>query len=548
MVKIAALATALALLTPAAAHADAFVPADPPLTGSCGAAAGDLVLAGHVVGRERRIDVSVSVAGGAPQPLTRLHGCPVAAAAADGTAIVAGDGRDFVQLVVRLPGGELTRQATADPDVALPAVAAAPGGWTAAVWTELRDEGGERLVAAVFAPDGSARETVLARVPLVDDFVAPAIGIDGHGAATVAWGVTPRHGAPRIRTASTAGGAAWTAARDLAALGRHDAFPENRPVSVAVSPTGHVLLAWATRGGLTTQIDGGAPVRVDGAPELDSLSAAIADDGSALVAYKTGSDYLDRPAIDAVDRLPGAPWSQPAVLSNPRVPAFAGFSSEPEGPLSAVLAADGRAVVAWPAPTLIGSAVLAASGQVGGRWNGPVELSSVTRSAVIGSLRLDANGSPRLLWSESIFSDAQLPGDRLRGAVLSAAPAGPSASPRVVAHLPARVPLSRRNVYRLRLAVACPDGCDVRARLRGPYEEYAEAVADLPPGGSRNLRLVTHYELLPPRRPRHVRLDVIATNRAGGVTTRSRRLTVVSPRRAGSARPTARPAPPASRG
>src|SRR5262249_9158905 len=239
-------------------------------------------------------------------------------------------------------------------------------------------------------PDGSARETVLARAPSPDGFVAPGIGIDGHGVATVAWGVTHLRGVPRIRTASTAGGAAWTAVRDLAALGRHDVFVENRPVSVAVSPAGHVLLAWVTRRGLTTQMDGGAPVRADSDPALDSPSAAITDDGAALVAYSTGSDALDRPTIDAVDRLPGAAWSHPAILSSAGVPAFAGFSSEPDGPLSALLASDGRAVVAWPAPTFTGSAVLATSGRVGGHWTGPVELSSVTRSASIGSLALDA--------------------------------------------------------------------------------------------------------------------------------------------------------------
>ena len=72
----------------------------------------------------------------------------------------------------------------------------------------------------MFAPDGGSRKAVLARVPSQDRFVAPAIGIDGHAVATVAWGVSHGRGAPQIRTASTAGGVAWTAARDLAVLGR----------------------------------------------------------------------------------------------------------------------------------------------------------------------------------------------------------------------------------------------------------------------------------------------------------------------------------------
>jgi hypothetical protein len=112
MVKIAALATALALLLPAAAHADAFVAADPPLTGECSAAAGDIVAGGRAVGGKT---VTVSEAAAPAHLVNGLRDCPVVAVAADGTALLTADDDESAPLLVRPPGGRFAQDATSGP-------------------------------------------------------------------------------------------------------------------------------------------------------------------------------------------------------------------------------------------------------------------------------------------------------------------------------------------------------------------------------------------------------------------------------------------------
>src|SRR4051794_14783813 len=182
----AVLACLLVLCVCDAARADVFIPSDPPSPGPvrCAAAAGD-VLAADVANAELR----VSLAGGAWAALDGLTGCPVLAAAADGSAAVAGEARDTgdALLRVRVAGGAFGPPIALGPAYQEPVVAVAPGGWAAATWIEQAT----KLVVLIARPDGTTTRTVLdhgrlsSRTPVY--LSAPRIAIDASGAATVVW-------------------------------------------------------------------------------------------------------------------------------------------------------------------------------------------------------------------------------------------------------------------------------------------------------------------------------------------------------------------------
>jgi hypothetical protein len=543
MVKISALAATLALLTPAAAQADAFVPADPTVKGACGAAADDIVAGGREFSRRQ---VTVAEAGAPALRFKGLRSCPVVAAAADGTALLSADDDESEPLLVRPPGGEFAQRGVAHSYVAPPAVAAAPGGWAAAAWAEF-DGTRERLVVDVFAPGGpGVREAVLARPRSGDTIEAPGVGIDASGVVTVVWGATHRHGGAEIRTAQSAGGEVWGPQRRFAVTGDDPLSSLQRAAAVAVSPGGRVLLAWVSGHGLTVEADGGEAQQVAADPSVESPSPAVTDDGTALVAYDSDGGP-DAEPVHVVDRVPGGAWSAPALLSPAHAPATSG-SQEVAVLVHSVLTPDGRAVVAWDAAADFGVNVFASAGRPGGVWSRATAVSSPARVGGIGSLALGATGDPELLWSEwtSIFAR----GDRLRAdRLVATAPPADTVAPRLIARLPERVRTAGRGALSVNVPVRCADGCDVRARLIGRYGEVAWAVTDLGPGERATLHVAADDDKRRPfvRHPqRHLRLDVIAADRAGNVTRRSR-VVAVSRRRAASARPAGRRARPASR-
>jgi hypothetical protein len=97
------------------------------------------------------------------------------------------------------------------------------------------------------------------------------------------------------------------------------------------------------------------------------------------------------------------------------------------------------------------------------------------------------------------------------------------------------VRLNRRGRFLVRVPVACSESCDVRVRLphrekylSDPFED-ASGVTELAAGVGASLALVTDRNARPGlrrRAPRRMRLEVIASDRAGNVTHRSRRVTV----------------------
>jgi hypothetical protein len=177
--RSASIVTVLALAAAPHALGDVFVPADPappraPGAVQCIAGAGDVVVnerdgADRLKHPAPPTSAELDASPGQRFRLAdqgRFSDCPTVAAATDGTAVagflvVAGK-HASPGVVVRPPGGRFGPPlgvATPDAAVRTPAVAAAPGGWVAAAWVQEGDP--TEVVAAVLAPDGTLRRTVL---------------------------------------------------------------------------------------------------------------------------------------------------------------------------------------------------------------------------------------------------------------------------------------------------------------------------------------------------------------------------------------------------
>jgi len=312
-----ALVTVLGLVAAPPAFGDVLVPADPappraPGAVQCIAGAGDVLVyerddANRLVHPFAPTSAELDASPGQRFRLARQGGftdCPTVAAATDGTA-VAGflvlPGRHVSpRVVVRLPGGSFGRPLrVAIPDAAArtPAVAAAPGGWVAAVWVQEGDP--VEIVAAVIAPDGTLRQAVLDAGPTGRDFEysRPRVGVDASGAATVAWTRwTFAGGRPtveRVRVARSAPAAtAWEPARDLGVGREGSEEPESdEHVGLAVASGGRVLVAWSD-GPEVSAVEGDEsglqpPTTLASAGALGIPSVALSDAGAAVVAFSS---------------------------------------------------------------------------------------------------------------------------------------------------------------------------------------------------------------------------------------------------------------------
>lgn len=514
------------LVLAGSATADVLVPIDLPVrSGECGAGAGDVLGSGRSrFGRDWKLDVSERRARW--RRLPGAGGCPVVAAAPDGTAAIATYDDEHVALAVRRPGGgfgarALSAAGTGDP----PRLAVAPGGWAAVGWLEPTLSGTTDGVVAVVAPDGSVRRAVLDRAGSEESDVflsLPRIGIDATGTTTAAWS-RAREGykvrSLRLRTARSAGGTGWTAPTDLPTGVARTA----RDLEVAVSPAGHTLLAWATGRGIQASLDGEAAATLTGEPNAGSPAPAVTDDGTALVAYAA-----PRRRIMAADRPAGGAWSAPHRLSGTREGRPARLNDSGGGPeivlISSVVGADGRAVVAWQTYTELGR-IAAATGRVGGAWSAATAVSRATRWAESPSLALDAGGAPQLLWQESTSLAHR---ERLRGARLvpaADAPPPDHRAPALTVRFPAQLRLSRGRI-RTRVRVRCSEACDARARLIVPRShglELAPANRELGARRTTTVALVTRAdEARNLKRARRLRVAVLVTDAAGNTARRSR--------------------------
>ena len=505
--RLALILIALFTLSSGAARADVFVPADPPVLRSaqCVAGAGDVIAAGTDPDKPVRL----SVGGGGWRELAGLRGCPVIAAAGDGTLAVAAESEnpadrtsDGGSLAVREPGGAFGAPIALGGDTTsgAPTLAVAPGGWVAVAWVE-RDIG---LTVLVRRPDGSQVRTLLEPFPGVLDISNVQVGIDASGDVTVAWTRFDRR-TMRLRVARGVAGATPVAGADLGSPA--ESFGD---LALAIAPAGGSLVAWTDAGGVHAVLDGQPPAVVAPAAPGAQLAAGLADDGTALVV-----DMAAGAEIVAAERVAGA-WLQPRVLA----PANAidesrrsSSSAEAQLDVQLVLAPGGRAAVAW---TAVPRQVVGVVGTVGGRWSAATRLSSATRTAYALDLAADASGAPRALWSEA--------GLGARGAALAAAPLDAS-PPAVTARLPSRVRPTADGNISLTARVRCSEACDARLAFTGGEDDRGTVSRALEAGRTGALRLrasdALQFELIAGRAARRLRVALLVTDRAGNLVRRS---------------------------
>jgi hypothetical protein len=296
--------------------------------------------------------------------------------APDGTTAYAGFSYSGpLNLVVQRPGHEPTVIDLAKEAFEADA-AVAPGGWAAVAWTD----GEGRMQAAVHRPDGTVARRVLDR----GGVSRPAIGIDGRGHTLVGW--VSREGEEDTEWVGR-----WAAGPGLA---RQPDLPGAIAVEVAVSGSGHRLLAWTTDTGTFARLDDEPATTLGGASWVD-LVARVNEAGAALVAADVRADGMsigERPA--------GAGWTPLRNRSGGhRIRPYL-LDERPQ--LFAVLAPSGRAAVTWLTRRESGQRfrVAAVGGTVGGAWGPATQLSSPVRDAQTATPVLDPAGNPEVVWDE----------------------------------------------------------------------------------------------------------------------------------------------------
>jgi hypothetical protein len=295
-------------------------------------------------------------------------------------------------------------------------------------------------------------------------------------------------------------------------------------MGLAVTPGGRALVAW-TNGLAVRAVEGdAAPVTLASIAGVGVPVVALNDDGDGVVAFPQLNPSDDRDiAVLGADRAAGGPWSSARRLVAPR-------RDEPDAdvdnlPLATALAPGGRALVAWPVLDRAAGfdRMLAASGSAGGAWTPASVLSLPTRASVgAPAAWVDAAGDPRVAWIED---PARLRADRLvADAQLD------RTGPRLTAALPRTMRVNGHGIRPVRLTVRCDEACDVRAAILVPGGDSvpeADAVRAVPAGKTVHITIRQQgASFLPSPAPRHVRLRVIAADRAGNVAERSRLVAV----------------------
>ena len=487
---------ALATLTIAApARADVFVPADPPSAAgqvaTCRAVAGSVEVSSRTTPNGWR--TLMRSGGGAWTPVKGIGGCPALTVGADGTVALTIESA----IVVRSRGGAFHGPVAANR----PLVAVAPDGRVTALAYEGDDVVSKAALRALaIAPDGSVtRGPVLGRGAISD----AALMMDASGNATAAW-----TDATALRTARMSRTGAWAAGGSFVGewVGRH--------FSLAVSPAGRTVLAWVAEGMVKASFDGGPAELAASVATAGSPRALIDDAGAAVVAFGA-----EPSTILLVERPADGAWSAPRAIQGSFASAEENEFDEDarEIELRAVLAPDGRVVLAWPTwARWPGGGLAAVSGRIGGPWAAVVPLSSRVRGYADWGLGLTPEGAPRVDWSERDGDLRLLP----RAAVLVAAEPVDVPPPELTATLPERAPATRGDRLRVRVPVRCSAACDARVDIG-----LSSVVRSLAAGRSAQLG-VTLTGLSAHPGNRRFRVHLTVADRAGNVVRRSSTLRV----------------------
>lgn len=397
----------------------------------------------------------------------------------DGTVVRAVGSLDSpLYLVVDTPDGE--QHATKlSANVSYLDVAVAPGGWVAVAWMDV--EG--RMLVAVRRPDGTIAKRVLDNGILS----APAVGIDRSGTVLVAWRVRTCRDTDECEwSVRWAGGAGLTRGPELAGA---------VAVDVAMSAAGHRVLTWTTEDATFAQLDDAPGARIG--DRAWDVVAAVNDAGAAIVAADQGGP--------AVAQHPAAgTWSVLDDVADGHV--IDAYLLDDARQLSAVLAADGYAAVAWLSRDYPGPfRVYGAAGTVGGAWGPATRLSSVLRDARVPFATLGPAGEPWVGWEEGLSYMAMRSAKPARGAQ-------PDTTP-----LRATLTLSARR-GRVKARVRCSKPCDAVLRV-GKSETERELRADR-----------TSSVWLDVSSARRVRATIVVADRVGNVQRASRTLRPGRPR------------------
>jgi hypothetical protein len=522
----AAWAIAAAVLLAAPARADVLVPADPPPRD-----AGGVSSAGDIVAYELARNTAAALAGGADVELA--GGRPLVAAATDGTAVIATFTDTTLSARIRRPGAGFAAPVRLGGQAAYATVAVAPGGWTAAAWVSWKDD---RIEAAVVDPGGTVHAATLERTS--DGLSIPQVGIDAGGHATVAWSRWSDKRATRQRVRFARFGGTWSAPVELEHSGANPVLdlPDWPQVALAVTPGGRSLLAWATAHGVKASLDGGPPRQLATVRDAGTPTAALAEDGSAVVAYARDSEE-----ILATDRAAGGAWSTPHRISGRPVkgeppegfpfPTSDGDDGANDVELTSAIAADGRALVAW-----LADVAAVASGHAGAVWTPAREVSTVFGNPQeTPRAALDAAGNPFVTWVESSGLSAE---GTPRAAVLvpdALAPAPDTVPPRLETRLPTTIRVTRAGKLELEVPVRCSEDCDALVGLAEPADKTAYVLLRV-----RRLRagVRAHIVIRPKSFERigtaayyktRMRVDVEVADRAGNVARVHRTVRVHKP-------------------
>jgi hypothetical protein len=509
-----ALVMALALLTavPAEAARDLVVRDSPrSAVATCVRATGAPGVVGLLGPLERRMSpydlLRVSPGGVSVDGTARLgvlDECPAVAADASGHAIVAGAARQrgfrgVIRAALAEPGGGFRAPidiASTRRSQTTVAAAVSPRGDAVVAWAVARYAGrrgppdGRTRVVAALRPAGGAFGRPQPLTPWRRSSFFPmarvSAGMDASGRATVAWTQPIRDrrnfgGLSTVRVAAAAPGARFGPAQVLTRR-----VQDTRRVALSVAPDGSALLAHDGQG--TIQVFERAAGASEfarvlrlrprrGFSEWQQPDAAIAPDGSALVAWAGGQEEGSGDVFVASRRGTG-PWTAPAAAQRGRA------DDSAFGQAGVILFSSGGAP---SRPETAGCACRSI--------NGAVPLAA-------------AGGEVLLAYTDNVATmfDFGFEFARRAGRLHIAEPGPPGAGappPRLTLRPPRARTLGYGN--RLRVRVGCDRACDLRAYVVGGRDRArGVAIETLREAGSTRLTIKPSFEnhLAPPARRR----------------------------------------------
>ena len=302
-------------------------------------------------------------------------------------------------------------------------------GAAAAAWVGAPEFGQtERLRVAIHQPGGAWTVPPSPSLAIPGIACEPHVGVDDTGAVTVVWmqlaspttGICQGGGTPGVWAATLPpGGTAFSAPTQLSS----GAVPPEQ-LDVAQAPSGAAVAAWVERTGNDWQFRaalrpaGGAfttaPVLDrSGYTQLAGLSASIAADGTAAIAWQEEQSGFTEVNVAAVVRPAGGAWpsfpdaiTQHTNTSNLTTAiGQVALDVAPGGELTVVYGEQRTGGIAVPCGGSAGSATSAICTRrrpAGGLWQPPETVSPFANTLEGLALDIGANGNAAAAWGEGV--------------------------------------------------------------------------------------------------------------------------------------------------